>query len=128
MATQTTQAVRVGVLDLIKAIEAKRDAWKLEYDSQLAKYAKALPAWRKKVIAELEAKAIELRALSIDPEDLDESTWANRTSFSVSVQGSPPMKPSEPSLIAIERDLNLLRISAEGEILVRTDSQWSKYL
>jgi len=122
-----TQGVKVPVASLIKAIEKKREKLEADYVKAQAKFAEKEPAWRDKVV-----RAVQDMLAVVETGDLSDLDYTNsyngNSTLQVRIKGTRPSRPSEPVLANLDRDLGLLRLSSDTEILVRTDSQWGQYL
>ena len=122
-----TQGVKVPVASLIKAIEKKREKLESDYVKAQAKFVENEPAWRDKVV-----RAVQDLLAVVETGDLSNLDYTNcyngNTTLQVHIKGTYPSRPLKPVLANLDRDLGLLRLSSDTDILVRTDSQWGQYL
>jgi hypothetical protein len=119
----STQRVKVRTADLIKAVEAKKKKLESEAGRQDKNYDKALTAYETAAIKALNALLVKAAG-----GDVPRPTYNGDRSFSVTVGVQCPQKVKTGVTTQLEKDLSLLKLSADEFIMVATDSQWGQYL
>lgn len=114
-----TQRVKVEVKKLIAAMDSKRKALEAEYAKQIGQYETKKKAWASDMEKALKAALAQIAAGKLPLNDYG----SDNISFP-----SGPRKPNVTSLDAFDRDIAVLKLSADEHINISTDSDWARYL
>lgn len=127
--TARSMRIKVRISDLIARIEAARASAEADHGEKLAAFiaakGQALPALRAAI------KAIKATDFSVDDVSSRYSGSRRRYVPCITVDLPDWVDASEPDgldLSSFDRDINLLRMSADETISISTDDRYARYL
>jgi hypothetical protein len=121
------QRIKVSVAELLSKVEASRAKAVKDYDAAKAEYLAKKKRIRAEASRALSAEGKRIRAGG-DP--VLSSDYRGKVTIALpTLSGEDlPSNPSKPGLSSYDRDIALLKMSADSTISISTDSNWGRYL
>lgn len=123
-----TQRIKVNVAELVKAIEKKRAEKVAAYDRAVAKFERDSATFPEEVEAALEkAHASALRG-KLPRQGEEYINRSYQTVLYVPIKMKNPRRPAAIDTSGFDRDIKLLKMSADAELIISANSEFARYL